>query len=222
MTAGSGEAPSAGRALRSDARFNRERILTAAATTMALEGRSVPLAKIAAAAGVGVGTLYRGFPDRAALLQAMEHRAYDLLIELLERIEAARVTGAAAVETFLVDSLEIADRLVLPLHGAPPLLDDSAVAARLRINESLESFLAAGRADGSVRGDVNATDVIICSALTTQPLPHGPIWSVTARRHIALFVAGMRAVGASALPGPAVERLDVEATFASGFTDGAS
>jgi AcrR family transcriptional regulator len=201
------------RAVRRDAQLNRERILAAAATTMAGHGRNVPLATIADAAGVGVGTFYRGFPDRAALLHAMEYRAYELLIGILDRIEEIPLTGAEAVHSFLIESLSIAERLVLPLHGAPPLVDDAAVAARQRIDDALASFLAAGRADGTIRDDVNATDVIICSALTTQPLQHGPNWPVTARRHIALFVAGIRAVDDHALPGPAVGRHDIEETF---------
>ena len=65
--------------MRSDALFNREKILAAAAETLAARGQNVPLAEIAGAAGVGVGTLYRGFPDRTALMHALEHRAYELL-----------------------------------------------------------------------------------------------------------------------------------------------
>jgi AcrR family transcriptional regulator len=90
-----------GRAVRRDALLNREKILTVAAELMAERGRNVPLAEIAAAAGVGVGTFYRGYPDRTALLHALEHRAYGLLIEILDRIEEAGQTGADAVETFL-------------------------------------------------------------------------------------------------------------------------
>jgi AcrR family transcriptional regulator len=205
--------PEVRKTMRRDAQANRERILAAAANAMAREGRNVPLATIADIAGVGIGTFYRKYPDRAALLHDMEYRAYDLLIAILDRIQG-RQSGAAAVEAFLLEALGIAEQLVLPLHGAPPLLDESAVLARRRINDEVDSFLAAGRADGSIRGDVNATDVIMCSALTTQPLQHGPNWDVTARRHIALFVAGLKAVDDDALPGQLVKQSDVEAAFA--------
>jgi AcrR family transcriptional regulator len=205
--------------LRRDAQANRERILAAAATTIAREGRSVPLATIADVAGVGIGTFYRKYPDRAALLHDMEHRAYDLLIAILTRIQELGQTGAAAVETYLIEALGIAEQLVLPLHGAPPLLDDSAVRARRRINDDVDSFLAAGRADGSIRSDVNATDVIMCSALTTQPLRHGPKWDVTARRHIALFIAGLKAVDDDPLPGQLVKQSDIEAAFAAAHSE---
>jgi len=206
--------PEVRKTMRRDAQANRERILAAAANAMAREGRNVPLATIADIAGVGIGTFYRKYPDRAALLHDMEYRAYDLLIAILDRIQEGRQSGAAAVEAFLLEALGIAEQLVLPLHGAPPLLDESAVLARRRINDEVDSFLAAGRADGSIRDDVNATDVIMCSALTTQPLQHGPNWDVTARRHIALFVAGLKAVDDDALPGQLVKQSDVEAAFA--------
>jgi AcrR family transcriptional regulator len=205
--------PEVRKTMRRDAQANRERILAAAANAMAREGRNVPLATIADLAGVGIGTFYRKYPDRAALLHDMEYRAYDLLIAILDRIQG-RQSGAAAVEAFLLEALGIAEQLVLPLHGAPSLLDESAVLARRRINDEVDSFLAAGRADGSIRGDVNATDVIMCSALTTQPLQHGPNWDVTARRHIALFIAGLKAVDDDALPGQLVKQSDVEAAFA--------
>jgi AcrR family transcriptional regulator len=64
------QSPGRRRAVRSDALFNREKILAAAADTIATRGPNVPLAEIAHAAVVGVGTLYRGFPDRTALVHA--------------------------------------------------------------------------------------------------------------------------------------------------------
>jgi AcrR family transcriptional regulator len=215
MNTGAVGNPDARRALRRDARINRERILAATASTMAREGRNVPLATIAHVAGVGIGTFYRRYPDRAALLQDMEYRAYDLLIAILVRIKEMPQTGAAAVETFLIEALAIAEQLVLPLHGAPPLLEESAVRARRRIDGIVESFLADGRVDGSIRSDVNATDVIMCSALTTQPLRHGPDWDVTARRHIALFIAGLQAVNGNPLPGRPIQQTEIEAAFAA-------
>ena len=56
---------------------------------MLREGRNVPLAAIAAEAGVGVGTLYRRYADREALLHALEHRAYALLNQILGRDQTA-------------------------------------------------------------------------------------------------------------------------------------
>ena len=203
------------RAVRRDALLNREKILTVAAELMSQRGSNVPLAEIAEAAGVGVGTFYRGYPDRTALLHALEHRAYHMLIEILGRIEESGQTGPHAVKTYLDECLKLGHQLVLPLRGAPPLTDESAVAARGRINAALERFLADGRADGTVRADVNATDIIMCGAMVTQPLPHGPGWVSIAQRHIWLFVHGIRAPADQPLPGPAVTQHDIEEMFAA-------
>lgn len=203
------------RAVRRDALSNREKILTVAAELMGRRGHNVPLAEIAEAAGVGVGTFYRGWPDRTALLHTLEHRAYAQLIAILDRIEESGQTGAAAIETYLDGCLSLGNQLVLPLRGAPPLIDEAAVAARERINASLERFLADGRRDGSVRADVNATDIIMCGTMITQPLPHSPAFSIIARRHICLFVGGIRAPADQPLPGPAVTAHDIEEMFAA-------
>src|SRR6201994_4234637 len=107
------------RPLRSDAAANAERVLAAAIRTGLNEGRHVPLAEIAKEAGVGVGTLYRRYPNREALLEALEVRASGLHSERAEEARTAAGTGLAAVERFLTTSDAIRDQLVLPLHGAP-------------------------------------------------------------------------------------------------------
>jgi AcrR family transcriptional regulator len=218
MTARPPQARRRRRAVRRDALSNREKILTVAAELMAQRGRNVPLAEIAEAAGVGVGTLYRGWPDRTALLHTLEHRAYEQLIAILDRIEDSGQTGTDAIETYLNGCLNLGNQLVLPLRGAPPLTDDAAVAARGRINAALDRYLAAGRDHGSVRADVNATDIIMCGAMITQPLPNTPAFSTVARRHISLFVRGLRAPADQPLPGPAVTQHDIEETFAAETT----
>ncbi|MHA7653307.1 TetR/AcrR family transcriptional regulator [Mycobacterium sp. ML4] len=189
-----------------------------AAQLLARRGPSVPLAEIAEAAGVGVGTLYRGYPDRDALLRALQLRGYEMLVAVLDHIAESGLTGADAVETFLGECLNLGDQLVLPLRGAAPLLDDAAIEARGRINAALERLLAEGRAQGSVRAGVNGTDIIMCGAMISQPLPHGPGWSAIARRHIRIFVDGIRAPGGQPLPAPAVTQDDIEAMFRADAT----
>jgi len=190
--------------VRRDALSNREKIVTVAAELMAQRGPNVPLAEIAEAAGVGVGTFYRKWPDRTALLHTLEHRAYEQLIAILDRIEKSGQTGAEAIESYLDECLNLGDQLVLPLRGAPPLTDEAAVAARGRINAALERFLADGRGD-----------VIMCGAMITQPLPNAPAFSTVARRHISLFVRGICAPADQPLPGPEVTQRDIEEAFAA-------
>lgn len=196
---------------RRDAARNRERLIASALSMIARDGFNVPVRMIAQEAGLGVATFYRSFPDRSALMRELEHRAYDSLITILESIRTDGVGGLEAIERFLTDSLEIADQLILPLHGAAPIMDGDAIQKRATIDSTLEEFLNEGRVDGSIRHDANATDIIVCSALITQPLHFTSHWHRSANRHIALFLAGL-AAGAN-LPGPAVEQSDIEASF---------
>jgi AcrR family transcriptional regulator len=184
------------RAERRDAVENREKILRTAAELMARRGLNVPLTEIADAAGVGVGTFYRGFPDRAALLEELQRRGYDLLLATLVRIETDGLTGADAIEAYLYECLAMADQLVaMPLRGAEPLTDVEAVNAKAGIGRAIDDFLAAGKAEGSVYDDVTALDVIVCGTLVAMPLPRDPDWSLTARRHLDLFIRGVRTGG---------------------------
>jgi AcrR family transcriptional regulator len=184
------------RAVRRDAIENREKILRTAADLMARRGHNVPLTEIADAAGVGVGTFYRGFPDRTALLDELQRRGYDLLLQTLARIKADGLTGADAIEAYLDECLDLADQLVaLPLRGVQPLPDDAAVNAKRKVLQAIEDFLTEGQAEGSVHADVTALDIAVCGTLIATPLPHGPDWSTTARRHLSVFVRGVRALG---------------------------
>jgi AcrR family transcriptional regulator len=200
--------------LRRDAEANRERLLAAALTAMLREGRNVPLAAIAAEAGVGVGTLYRKYPDRAGLMRALEHRAYGLLNDILDDIEEQAAghnwAGIRCIEEYLIRCSEIADQLVLPLHGAPPLTDAIALAARRDINRRLDDFIASGVAEGTVRRDANVTDVIVFSALLTQPVRHDQDWERITARQRRLFLDGMATPAPGQMPAPAVTAADIE------------
>jgi AcrR family transcriptional regulator len=209
----SSSGPAGRRRPRRDAELNRERVLDAAISTMLRQGRHVPLAVIAAEAGVGVGTLYRSYPDREALLHALEYRAYGLLNQILDEVDGPDTPGLGAVREFLARTLAISDQLILPLHGAPPLVSDQAVRARREINRRIDRFIERGHADGSIRAAVNATDIIVFSALITQPLPHGPGWPLIAGRQLAIFVNGLARSGPAGIPGPAVTREDIESAF---------
>ena len=204
---------------RRDAELNRERVLAAAVSAIMREGRHVPLATIAAEAGVGVGTLYRRYPDREALLHALEYRSYGLLNQILDEVSPG-LSGRAAVMTYLSCALGLADQLVLPLRGAPSLMSSEAVEARRRISVRLDEFISRGHADGSIAAPVNATDVIVFSALLSGPLAFGPDWPPVARRQLAVFANGLATPGPETIPGRAVTREDVEEALALGVPPG--
>ena len=199
------------RSRRRDALLNRERIVDAATELFAERGFSVPVSEIVDAAGVGIGTFYRSFPDRTSLLEELGMRGYAHVEDLLTRVEDEGLVGLVAVRRFLLGHWEIGDRLVLPLHGAPPLVSAAARAARGRIQARVQTFLDQARNAGAIVSDVNATDVILCAALISRPRRGGPTWERALRRHIEVFVAGL---GQARAPGDVpVSPDDVEQEF---------
>ena len=83
------------RPLRADARRNLDTLLRAAMTVFATEGVDAPMRTIAAAAGVGVGTLYRHFPQRSDLIKAIIRREVDDRVEAAAELAAKHDPGEA-------------------------------------------------------------------------------------------------------------------------------
>lgn len=149
--------------VRSDARRNRERLLeVATAAFTAADGRPVSLESIARDAGVGIGTLYRHFPTREALVEATYRT------ELAEVAKAAgrlleRYPPATALRRWMdrYASFVAAKRgMAESLHA---MFDSGAVArneTRDSIVGAVELLLRAGVDDGSLRADVPADDVV--------------------------------------------------------------
>jgi len=187
-------APPLGRRRRRDAQANQERLVKAAIEVMAREGITVPLSVIAEAAGVGIGTFYRRFPDRASLLEELAVRGYaDLTAILDELVAAEHLSGIDAVRAFLERSVAIGDRLILPLRGAPPVSTPGSRRGRESVASKLDALLELGRRDGSIRAGVTAIDIAVASAILTQPPQGGRHWDAIAARHIAVYVAGLAA-----------------------------
>src|ERR1700742_2186973 len=174
MTAADDAPDAAQRPLRSDAAANAERVLAAPIRSGLNEGRHVPLAQIAREAGVGVGTLYRRYPNRDALLEALQVRAYGILTDLAEQALASASTGIEAVERFLPASYAVRDQLVLPLHGAPWSASPESARGRGRIRELMTAIVRRGHEDGTIRPDVTAWTVVRFGAMLAQPMPTGP------------------------------------------------
>ncbi|MER5350935.1 TetR/AcrR family transcriptional regulator [Kitasatospora sp. NPDC002551] len=161
---------------RADARRNRARVLAAAVEAMAELGLDVPLGEIARRAGVGAGTVYRHFPSKQALLEAVFTQHLDDLVASGER-QAARCAPTEAFFGFLLDVVELSSRrghicdVVTGDRTWPrPLL----TAALLRFRQVLAALLHAAQRAGGVRADLTPGDVV---ALTV-----GCVSTLTARR----------------------------------------
>ncbi len=179
------------RRLRSDALANQERVLAAAVTAILREGRQVPMASIATEAGVGIGTLYRRYPNREALLEALTLRAFRLVLECAGNAENLNEPGLATLSSFLDCVISHRDQLVLPLHGGPIPADPQTLAARSSVHQALQRILDRGRRDGTIRADATTQDIIVLGAILSQQLPNGPAADQTAERLKAFFLDGL-------------------------------
>lgn len=198
---------------RADAQRNRTLLLTSAAATFTAEGPRVTMQRIAQNAGVGIGTLYRHFPDRAALLAALSHRAYLAVLQLAQASRASQPDPFLALRHFLFGTIAHREVLVLPLHGAPVTASLADVQIRRAISAELDQILQTGQQSGALRGDVNATDIIVFGAMLAQSMPRLPDPILAAERAAQIFIDGLRTSG-SPLPGQAISRSELEAVFA--------
>jgi len=181
------------RRVRSDALANQERVLAAAVTAVLREGRQVPMGTIAAAAGVGIGTLYRRYPNREALLEALTLRAFGLVLECAQNAGNLNEPGLATLSSFLDCVISHADQLILPLHGGPIPVEAETLAARSTVHQALQSILDRGWRDGTIRADVTTRDIIVLTALLAQQLPdnRGSDSDQAARRLKTFFLDGL-------------------------------
>jgi AcrR family transcriptional regulator len=179
------------RKLRRDAAENAERLLAAAVRAGLADGKHVPLETIAAEAGVGIGTLYRRYPNREALLEALAVRAYRLILAEAEDALMSGRTGHDAIRRFLEQSFVHRDQLVLPLHGAP--LSEGTESAELRrtMQKTMSSIVRRGHEDGTVRPDVTPGTVVRFGAMLAQPMSNVTDWPAAAADQRAIFLRGI-------------------------------
>jgi AcrR family transcriptional regulator len=150
------------RPLRADARRNRDQLLAVAVRAFSQDGPDVPLDAIAREAGVGIGTLYRHFPTREALVEAAYRTELDrlcdaapVLLAELPPAEALRAWMDRFVD-YMTTKRGMADALkaVIASGGNP------YAHSRDRMITAVESLLAAGGSAGALRADVTAADVL--------------------------------------------------------------
>ncbi|WP_205687466.1 TetR/AcrR family transcriptional regulator [Cellulomonas endophytica] len=183
----------AARPLRADARRNRERLLAVAARMLAAD-EAVALEAIAQEAGVGIGTLYRHFPQRALLLEAAYRHEVEALCDAAPELVASAPTGMDALRAwtdrfvgYAATKRGMGGALRAAVGPDAPLFTET----RERLVGALETLVGAGQADGTVRPDIAADDVLRAVGAVWM-VPDGPEWDAQVRRLLDLVVDGLR------------------------------
>ncbi|WP_298461115.1 TetR/AcrR family transcriptional regulator [uncultured Cellulomonas sp.] len=194
------------RPLRADAERNRRHILDVAAEVFAERGLAATLNDVAHRAGIGVGTVYRRFPDKDALVEALWERKFVVLLEVAEHA-AASPTGADAVRSFVCAAAEARARdrgLVEVLARAP---SDRTARQRARLHAMVDEMVVRAQREGAIRPDVVAADVpllvVMVAAVADCARDVAPdLW----RRYTELLLDGLRpGPGTTELSGPPLE-----------------
>ncbi len=185
------------RPLRADARRNRGRIMAAAGELFAKRGRDAQMEDIAAQAGLGMGTLYRHFPSKQALLTAMVGERFQDMTDLAHTVERIADPGEA-FEAMLRGYLEAAEgdaAFQLALMGS-----DTLEWVRIR-QQKAEFSMAVGRiidravASGRIRADLTLADFTVVANGVISTMYFKPGGNSDWRRHLQLVLDGILGPG---------------------------
>jgi AcrR family transcriptional regulator len=202
--------------LRADARRNRDQILAAAKSIFATSGPEVPMEEIARAAGVGVGTLYRRFPDRDALVRAVAMDNFERVLVDAKAIAAEETSSWRALERLLRQSvaLQLSVQLAMVSHRALVILKSDPEVRRLRdeILAVLDEFVDGAQAEGKLREDVGAGDIAILFATLLRQVraKSTAVAELAARRCVGIMIDGLSARPGTELPGHPITAHDLD------------
>jgi AcrR family transcriptional regulator len=182
------------RKLRRDAERNRQRILAAAADVLSERGLDATLDEVARAAGVGVGTVYRRFPDKESLIEELFRDHVDAMVRAAEQALTEPDPWQA-----LVSYLESATALMAANAGLRQLLmfstygKDRVAYARNRMQPVVGKLVERAQASGDLRPDIAGPDIKMIVFMLTSVSEYAPasrpdLW----RRYLTLLIDGLR------------------------------
>jgi AcrR family transcriptional regulator len=185
---------------RADAQRNVDALLQAAKTAFAASGVDAPAREIADLAHVGVGTLYRHFPQRTDLVVAVLEREIDACADAATALAADR-EPAEALAAWLdryTEFLKTKDGLATALQKGEPAFEGLAERFWQRLGPTLESLLNAAAESGEIRSDIDARELL--SAVGSLCLPVPGTSADYSRRMVALLIDGLRHESTPPLP----------------------
>lgn len=178
---------------RADALRNRDRLLAAAKAAFAEVGPEVSLEEIARRAGVGIGTLYRHFPTRDAIVEAVYRREVEQLSESARQLLETRPAGEA-LHQWMRDFVDYitAKKIIAPslqsMVGGPTAIYESSGET---ITKTVYLLVERAKKSGHIIEDIAPDDVIRAMIGFTHINPK-PGWDTSARRLIDIFMNGLR------------------------------
>jgi len=175
---------------RADAQRNQERLLRSAVEVILEVGPHPSLDAIARRAGVGIGTLYRHYPDRAALLNAVANHVLEHAITAARSALAEAPTGHDALRRYMHAAFDLGVGVLNILHH----VTHDWSAQRAIIGPLLQAILDRCRQEGATRPDLQPADIVIALIRFSRP---APTWLSPdeerrlARRHLDIYIAGL-------------------------------
>jgi AcrR family transcriptional regulator len=179
-----------GRAQRVDARANRGRILDIAEEVFGTGGESASTEEVARLAGVGIATVFRHFPTKAALLQAVLVRRFDRLREQAEALLDTTDPGTAFFDFFRHLVADAATKIAIgeALLDAGGDRDGEAARASQGLRRAVGALLQQAQQAGAVRGDVELPEVYALLVATA----HTALDEEVKTRALAIVIDGLK------------------------------
>ena len=180
------------RALRADARRNFAALVDAAKTVFARSGVDAPAKEIADEAGVGVGTVYRRFPQRSDLVIAVFKQEVDACADAAAPL-AARNPPFAALEQWLyrfTDFVATKHGLAQALHSGDPAFNELPDYFHARFGPALTQLLDAASAAKEIKPNISADELLYATARLCRPI--GDAGPDQSRRLVSLLISGLR------------------------------
>ena len=176
---------------RVDARRNMDTLLEAAKKVFGTTGVDAPAKEIAELAGVGVGTVYRHFPQRSDLVVVVFQREVDACADAAPALAAAHDPGTALAKWLLRFTEFVATKrgLASALHSGDPAFDALPGYFMQRLGPALQSLLDAAVAAGEIRAGVSPQDLLYAVSSLCLPNEQGPAYT---RRMVTLLIDGLR------------------------------
>jgi AcrR family transcriptional regulator len=185
--------PRTPRAPRADAQRNRERLLDVAKKAFARDGANASLDEIARQVGVGPGTLYRHFPTREQLLQAVYRTELERLAAAEQKFsQTMGPTEALRAWLLLFIDAIAAKQLIAPalntLLGDPKKVFEASYA---KMHQAIDALVKRGVQSGEIRSDLEPMD-LLRALIGVSNVASAPDWQASARRLVDILIVGSR------------------------------